>query len=301
MEKIRSFNEEKSAWVQVDAHEVETIRLVQEKYQISDEMLTYSLDKNERARVEFDSENQAFLLIFNVPHREKTENHYETSPMTFIIKGGRLFTFTTVKTQYVNELMERILHKTPLQGEYSLLFHTLFVISDAFFPLIEEVNSQRTRLNNKLREKTTNKNLIAMSDLEIGLVYLVSATKQNAVLLQQVQAQSIYHHLNEVEKEQLEDALIEAKQAVEMTQLASQVLEQLSGAYNNLLNNNLNDTMKFLTIWSLLLTVPTIVTGFFGMNVPLPFSNSVFGWGIAMLISIVLAVWMLLAMWRKIK
>lgn len=301
MEKIRSFNEGKSAWVQVDAHEVETIRLVQEKYQISDEMLTYSLDKNERARVEFDSETQAFLLIFNVPHREKTENHYETSPMTFIIKGGRLFTFTTMKTQYVNELMERILHKTPLQGEYSLLFHTLFVISDAFFPLIEEVNSQRTRLNNKLREKTTNKNLIAMSDLEIGLVYLVSATKQNAVLLQQVQAQSIYHHLNEVEKEQLEDALIEAKQAVEMTQLASQVLEQLSGAYNNLLNNNLNDTMKFLTIWSLLLTVPTIVTGFFGMNVPLPFSNSVFGWGIAMLISIVLAVWMLLAMWRKIK
>ena len=301
MEKIRSFNEEKSAWVQVDAHEVETIRLVQEKYQISDEMLTYSLDRNERARVEFDLETQAFLLIFNVPHREKTENHYETSPMTFIIKGGRLFTFTTVQTQYVNELMERILHKTPLQGEYSLLFHTLFVISDAFFPLIEEVNSQRTRLNNKLREKTTNKNLIAMSDLEIGLVYLVSATKQNAVLLQQVQAQSIYHHLNEVEKEQLEDALIEAKQAVEMTQLASQVLEQLSGAYNNLLNNNLNDTMKFLTIWSLLLTVPTIVTGFFGMNVPLPFSNSVFGWGIAMLISIVLAVWMLLAMWRKIK
>lgn len=301
MEKIRSFNEGKSAWVQVDAHEVETIRLVQEKYQISDEMLTYSLDRNERARVEFDSETQAFLLIFNVPHREKTENHYETSPMTFIIKGGRLFTFTTVKTQYVNELMERILHKTPLQGEYSLLFHTLFVISDAFFPLIEEVNSQRTHLNNKLREKTTNKNLIAMSDLEIGLVYLVSATKQNAVLLQQVQAQSIYHHLNEVEKEQLEDALIEAKQAVEMTQLASQVLEQLSGAYNNLLNNNLNDTMKFLTIWSLLLTVPTIVTGFFGMNVPLPFSNSVFGWGIAMLISIVLAVWMLLAMWRKIK
>lgn len=301
MEKIRSFNEEKSAWVQVDAHEVETIRLVQEKYQISDEMLTYSLDKNERARVEYDTETLAFLLIFNVPHREKTENHYETSPMTFIIKEGRLFTFTTIRTEYVNGLMERLLHKNPQQSEYSLLFHTLFVISDAFFPLIEEVNSQRTRLNNKLREKTTNKNLIAMSDLEIGLVYLVSATKQNAVLLEQIRAQSIFHRLQENEKEQLEDALIEAKQAVEMTQLASQVLEQLSGAYNNLLNNNLNDTMKFLTIWSLLLTVPTIVTGFFGMNVPLPFSDSTFGAAIAMIISLVLAVWMLMAMWRKIK
>lgn len=301
MEKIRSFNEGTSSWVQVDGHDVASIRLVQDKYRISDEMLTYSLDKNERARVEYDPEAKAFLLIFNVPHREKIENHYETSPMTFIIKEGRLFTFTTARTQYVHELMESLLHKTPRQSEYSLLFHTLFVISDAFFPLIEEVNSQRTRLNQRLREKTTNKNLIAMSDLEIGLVYLVSATKQNAVLLQQIRAQSIYHRLQDNEKEQLEDALIEAKQAVEMTQLASQVLEQLSGAYNNLLNNNLNDTMKFLTIWSLLLTVPTIVTGFFGMNVPLPFSNSVFGWAIAMLISLVLAVWMLVAMWRRIR
>ncbi len=50
-----------------------------------------------------------------------------------------------------------------------------------------------------------------------------------------------------------------------MTLLAFQILEQLSGTYNNLLNNNLNDTMKFLTVWSLLLTVPSIVTSFFGM------------------------------------
>ena len=119
--------------------------------------------------------------------------------------------------------------------------------------------------------------------------------------MQQIRALNIFHRLQDNEKEQLEDALIEAKQAVEMTNLAAQVIDQLSGAYNNLLNNNLNDTMKFLTIWSLLLTVPTIVTGFFGMNVPLPFSHSVFGWGIAMLISIGLSVWMLLAMWRRIK
>lgn len=75
----------------------------------------------------------------------------------------------------------------------------------------------------------------------------------------------------------MDDALIEARQAVEMTNLASQILDQLSGTYNNLLNNNLNDTMKFLTVWSLILTVPTIVTGFFGMNLqlplPIPFSD----------------------------
>ncbi|HCU82316.1 MAG TPA: magnesium transporter CorA, partial [Enterococcus sp.] len=77
-------------------------------------------------------------------------------------------------------------------------------------------------------------------------VYLVTGTKQNVVLLEQIKALAIYRKLSEKEKEELDDALIEARQAVEMTNLASQILDQLSGTYNNLLNNNLNDTMKFL-------------------------------------------------------
>lgn len=301
LEKMRIFNEGKSTWVQVDERDMTRIGNLQEKYHLSDEMVLYSLDTHERARVEYDSETAAVLVIFNVPQRQKVENHYETSPMAFILKEGRLFTFTNGDTDYVNEMIERLLHHNPTQSPYSLLFHTLFLISSAFYPLIEEVNNERTRLNKKLREKTTNKSLIAMSDLDIGLIYLLTATKQNAALLQQMGVQRMHRMLNETEKEQLEDALIEANQAMEMTQLASQILEQLSGTYNNLLNNNLNDTMKFLTVWSLILTVPTIVTGFFGMNVPLPFSDSTFGAAIAMLISLVLAIWMLVAMWRRIK
>lgn len=77
------------------------------------------------------------------------------------------------------------------------------------------------------------------------MVYLVTGTKQNVVLLEQIKALAIYRKLSEKEKEELDDALIEARQAVEMTNLASQILDQLSGTYNNLLNNNLNDTMKF--------------------------------------------------------
>ena len=81
--------------------------------------------------------------------------------------------------------------------------------------------------------------------------------------------------------------MIEARQLVEMAQLTSQVLQQLSGTYNNILNNNLNDTMKILTILSILLTIPTIVTGFFGMNMPLPLEHNILGWVIAIGISLI--------------
>lgn len=301
MREKHFFNFDQNFWLNVPRDDVMGIKNLKEEYGISDEMLTYSLDKNERARVEYDTLDDILLLVTNVPHQQKIENHYETSPVAFILKENGLFTFTTQNTEYVIRLIRSILDRDSEINVYSLLFRTLFLISDSFFPLIEEVNSERQRLNQKLREKTTNRNLLALSDLEVGLVYLVTSTKQNVVLLEQIKALAIYRKLTEKEKEQLDDALIEAKQAVEMTNLASQILDQLSGTYNNLLNNNLNDTMKFLTVWSLILTVPTIVTGFFGMNLQLPFTHSVFGWGIALFISLILSVWMLIALWRRIR
>lgn len=301
MREKHFFNFDQNFWLNVPRDDVMGIKNLKEEYGISDEMLTYSLDKNERARVEYDTLDDILLLVTNVPHQQKIENHYETSPVAFILKANGLFTFTTQNTEYVIRLIRSILDRDSEINVYSLLFRTLFLISDSFFPLIEEVNSERQRLNQKLREKTTNRNLLALSDLEVGLVYLVTGTKQNVVLLEQIKALAIYRKLTEKEKEQLDDALIEAKQAVEMTNLASQILDQLSGTYNNLLNNNLNDTMKFLTVWSLILTVPTIVTGFFGMNLQLPFTHSVFGWGIALFISLILSVWMLIALWRRIR
>ena len=301
MREKHFFNFDQNFWLNVPRDDVMGIKNLKEEYCISDEMLTYSLDKNERARVEYDTLDDILLLVTNVPHQQKIENHYETSPVAFILKENGLFTFTTQNTEYVIRLIRSILDRDSEINVYSLLFRTLFLISDSFFPLIEEVNSERQRLNQKLREKTTNRNLLALSDLEVGLVYLVTGTKQNVVLLEQIKALAIYRKLTEKEKEQLDDALIEAKQAVEMTNLASQILDQLSGTYNNLLNNNLNDTMKFLTVWSLILTVPTIVTGFFGMNLQLPFTHSVFGWGIALFISLILSVWMLIALWRRIR
>lgn len=301
MQTRRVFNNKENVWINVNASDTTAISVMQDKYKLSDEILAYSLDKNERARVEYDPDLNNLLVVFNVPHREKTNNHYETSPMAFVIKDQHLFSFSNPRTQYVVNTMEKLLKQNPNQNAKKLLFNTLFMVSNAYFPLIEEVNSQRVGLNQRLREKTTNKNLLELSDLEIGLVYLVTASRQNAILMEQIKAQSVYKQFTDDEKELVDDAAIEAKQVVEMTQLASQVLDQLAGTYNNLLNNNLNDTMKLLTIWSLLLTVPTIVTGFFGMNVPLPFEHSEIGWIITVVISIGLSIWMIMVLWRRIK
>ena len=94
------------------------------------------------------------------------------------------------------------------------------------------------------------------------MVYLVSAANQNTLLLEQIKSKQLYKNFIEEEKEQLEDALIEAKQLSGMTQINAQVLQQLSSTYNNILNNNLNDNMTTLTIVSILLATLAVITGF---------------------------------------
>ena len=86
------------------------------------------------------------------------------------------------------------------------------MISEAFFPYLEKIDKSKEEINQKLREKTTKKNLLALSDIETGMLYIVSSANQNTLLLEQLKTKSIYRQFNETEKEQLEDAIIEAQQ-----------------------------------------------------------------------------------------
>ena len=154
---------------------------------------------------------------------------------------------------------------------YKLLFAGLEMISNAYYPVIECLDQQKDEVSRRLRQTTTSKNLYDLSDLEIGMVYLVAAATQNRLLLEHIKGHAIYRRLNEVEKEQFDDAMIEARQLVAMTDLISKVLQHLSGSYDNILNNNLNNNLSNLSIIEVLLGVIAVITGFFGMNVPLPF------------------------------
>ncbi|MGY3765850.1 magnesium transporter CorA family protein [Vagococcus vulneris] len=287
-----TFNVENN-WININTDNKDELRRQSVEYGLDEDIIDYSLDTNERARLDYDRESKLFMLIYNVPNRDMIDNHYETTPMSFILKEDKLITITNNKNYYLYEKMREDLEKEPNQTVFEFLFSSLFMITDQFFPYVEEMNSDRVNVSNRLKEKTTKQNLLSLSDLETGIVFYISASKQNVVLLEQIRTHTVYKRLTDDEKEKLDDVLVEAKQVMEMTQISSQILQQLSGTYNNVLNNNLNETMRILTVLSVLLTIPTIITGFFGMNMPLPLENNTFGWMITVAMSI--GLWFLLS------
>ena len=281
------------SWININSDLISEYSSIYETYEIDSEMLEYALDEHERAHIEYDRRKETLIVIYNVIKQSLNSNQYETIPMTFIVRKNQIITITNHHNEYIVQAMKEELKERPDISLFTFLFSSLFMITEYYFPKIEKLKKEQGLLSQMLRQKTTKKNLFALSDLEIGSVYLVSATKQNAIVLEQLKTQSVFKVLDDVEKEELEDSLIEAKQLVEMTSINLQILQQLSGTYNNVLNNNLNDTMKLLTVISILLTIPDIVTGFFGMNVQIPFTEHSHGWGIAL--GIILGIWILVS------
>ena len=284
-------------WINLDVEKIKNLEDLSEIYGLDKETIEYALDKNERAHMDYNRENGTVTFIYNVLDLEKDKDYYEAIPMTFIVENKRMITISNHKNAYVIDQMLAYLDSHESISIYKFLFASLEIISNAYYPIIEKMDKSKDEVNSLLRQRTTKKNLFALSDLETGMVYLTAAAKQNRLLLEHIQSHALYRRFNDVEREQFEDAMIEAHQLVSMTDLISQVLQQLSSSYNNILNNNLNDSLTILTIISVLLAVLAVITGFFGMNVPLPFTEEPNAWIYILMASLIL--WAALSQWLK--
>ena len=284
-------------WINLDIEKIKNLEDLSEIYGLDKETIEYALDKNERAHMDYNRENGTVTFIYNVLDLEKDKDYYEAIPMTFIVENKRMITISNHKNAYVIDQMLAYLDSHELLSIYKFLFASLEIISNAYYPIIEKMDKSKDEVNSLLRQRTTKKNLFALSDLETGMVYLTAAAKQNRLLLEHIQGHALYRRFNEVEREQFDDAMIEAHQLVSMTDLISQVLQQLSASYNNILNNNLNDSLTILTIVSVLLAVLAVITGFFGMKVPLPFTEEPNAWIYILMTSLIL--WVALSQWLK--
>ena len=283
-------NNNELSWIIIHSEREMIDKQLVEDYGLDKELVLYALDKNEKAHLKYDVKLDRLLLIFNLLDITKEGNYYETTPMAFIVQQNQFITIFNARNAYFQEKLEKYLMDHSVMSSFQFLFAALTLTSKEYFPILDQLESDREILNSKLRKRTTKQLLFELSDLETGSVYLLTAANQNVLLLEQLRNYPHIQKLGSIELEQLDDALIEAEQLSAMTQLDSQILRQLSGAYNNILNNNLNDNLTILTIISILLAVLAVITGFFGMNVQLPWQNEPLAWIWIVIMSLVLLI-----------
>ncbi|QOP48155.1 magnesium transporter CorA family protein [Lacticaseibacillus paracasei] len=275
-------------WRPVTRDDASGLTQLQIDFGITDEMLGYARDDYEQPHMEYDAESDTFLLIYNVPSDKPDTDGYLSEPMAFLVTDDRLITVDSHDVNNTNAAIAKTVARFGSESVYSLLWQCLLAITDNFVTLVKQQDATRRQIATRLREHTTKKDLLKIAELALSADFLVRATIQNAAVLKQIHASTRVPGITGTQGEQLEDVIIEADQIAEMMNLSSHTLDHLTDSYNTVLNNNLNDIMRFMTVWSILLTVPTIVSGFFGMNVPLPFAHEPLGWIITIIIAAIL-------------
>ncbi|WP_125707455.1 magnesium transporter CorA family protein [Lacticaseibacillus porcinae] len=258
---------------------------------IPEDFLTYGLDPDEGGRYEYDDDSSTGLVIFDAPVAQDDPDlpTYTTVPLTVIMTGNGFVTM--IDDQNILTKIQAMLAQ-PTNAN-AVLLQILYDLSRNYLPPLRAINKERITLARRLQSDLRNRDLYAMMGIQQSLVYFKLSLKTNRdVLTNLKQANAL--NFDDDAIDQLDDILIETQQATEMTEITDAILHETTDTYNAVINNNLNDVMKVLTLYSIVLTIPGIVFGFFGMNVHFPFTQDHWGWlitiGIAILLSALIAV-----------
>lgn len=288
-------------WINVIEPEREEVDQLIEQFNVPEDFLRDPLDSEESARIEYDDETGYSLIIIDLPVVNSSNLKvlsFITQPLGIIIGNKRMFTVCDTDNEFL-ENFARFDSEINLKYRSQFALNILLTIANHYNRNLRLLNKSRLRIEKRLKNNVTNKQLYNLMEVEKSLVYFLAALKGNDNIIKKLFRLPAMHRYEE-DEELLEDLVIENNQSIETTELYTNILESITTSYSSLLSNEMNNTMKTLTLFTVFLTLPTLVFSFFGMNVPLPIDDhSYVSWLIIIGVSLILVTIVGTLLWKK--
>ena len=296
-----------SCWINLVDPSTTELEAVLSYSQVPRDFLTDPLDVGERPR--FDYEDDATILIVHVPmpippeDEEEAVAPYCTVPLGIILVGSSVITVCSARSPVTTAFLDQIRRVCPPSDKYRFAFRLLWHAGVLFLRYINDIHNRTTTLEDELHESISNEVLLKMFQIEKTLVYFTTSLKADTIALARANT-ARQLTLSEDDRDYLEDAMVEYQQALETATIHANILNGTLDTFASLINNNLNNVMKYLTAATIFLAVPTLVASIYGMNIGLPFQGYSHAFalvmGIACLLAAILAaVFMFLSHKRK--
>ena len=300
-EIVESPLDQSASWINVVDPNWEEIESLINLYGIPDDFVRDPLDTEESARVEYDEDTRYSLIILDIPVVNDTNLKvlsFITIPLGIIIGNKKIITVCNTENEFLEKFNRQNIN---LHFHSRFALNILLTISNHYNRNLRLLNKTRLRIERDLKNNVTNKQLYNLMEVEKSLVYFLAALKGNEAIIKKLFRLPAIKRFDE-DEDLLEDLVIENNQALETTKLYTDILESITTSYASLLSNEMNNTMKTLTLFTVFLTLPTLVFSFFGMNVPLPIDDhSYVSWLIVIAISLVIVTIVGAFLWRKQK
>lgn len=291
----------KGCWINMVSPSENEIKEVCNKTKIKEDFIRYALDYEEKARIDFEDEDGTILFIIDVPVLEKENDSeiYTTMPVGLIVVRDDYFITVSLKKNKIISNLERSKDKRIITFKKSrFIFQFFYENASVFLKLLKQINKETEVAESILKKTLKNKELLKLLNLEKSLVYFTTSLKSNELVMEKTLRGKIIK-LYEEDEDLLEDAIIENKQAIEMSKIYSDILNGTMDAYASIISNNVNGVMKMLTSITIILAIPTLIASLWGMNVPVPMQNS--NWGFIILVVASIVVTAVTVIWLKMK
>lgn len=259
-------------WLHAANPAKEELLAIQQQYSIDPDTLTDILDMDELSRIEKDPEETVIILKIPVwdPNQEVS---YFTVPFGIVIKKDLIITLCQMEPELLKNFQQSKIKNIRLQSKASFVISLFYIAAVYYLKYLKEINRNTSAIQRDLQKSVKNNELIQLLTLEKSLVYFTTALKSNELVLEKLQKERAFK-LSEDDIDLLEDTITENIQAIEMSNIYSNILSGMMDAFASVISNNLNVVMKRLTIISLFLMIPTLIASFYGMNVNLPLQGS---------------------------
>jgi magnesium transporter len=289
----------KGCWINMFAPTQEEINKVSMDAQVDVDIIRDALDDEERPRIERDDGRVYIIVDFPyIVHDENGFAGYETIPIGIILTDDCIITVSLKDTPILEEFKKNRVKEFYTFKKTRFALQILFVISSYYLRYLKQINKKTNEIERVVHQSLKNKELFAFLALEKSLVYFTTSLKSNKVVLDKI-LRFNYLKMYEEDKDLLEDVIIEKTQAIEMAETYRSILTGMMNAFASIISNNLNIVMKFLTSITIILSFPTMVASFYGMNVDIPFQHIKNPYVVPLIISGILTSLTAFVFWKK--
>lgn len=286
LKKIASL--EPGCWVNIIAPSQEELLLISKKTGVPLEFLRAPLDDEETSRIEI--EGDFILIIVDIPFTEMEDNSltYDTYPLAIIHTKNELITVCLKNSKVLTDFSSNKVRNFYSFKKSRFILQILNRVSTYYLLYLRQIDKKSIMIEKPLHKSMKNRELVQLHSLSKSLVYFSTSLKSNEITLEKMLKLDVIQRYEE-DKDVLEDVIIENKQAIEMTDIYSNILGSTMDFFASVISNNLNIVMKVLASVTILMSTLTVISGIYGMNFDyLPLLHHPYGFHIIMTLSVIL-------------
>ncbi len=260
-----------------------------------------ALDEEESSRIELQDGYTLILVDIPTPEIRHKKQMYTTIPLGIILTQDVIVTICTEDTPVLKNFLDNRVKEFSTKKRLRFVYQILYRTAATYQINLRIIDKKRTEIEERIGENTKDVDLIDLHDLESTLVYFATSLRANGVVLDRL---TRYKRLEQYpeDKELLGDVIVENRQAIEMTSIYRDIINGTRELMSAVLDNRLNNVMKYLTSITIVMAIPTVISGIYGMNVDerwMPLSDTPYGFLIICAVTLFICIVTMLFLRRK--